>query len=165
MTDQLETKYYLHKMNELIIQQMCKELHVKIKTSVIRKIQKHSATILGHYSLKNMWDEICIVIQSGDNSYYDQCTDVIDGEIDLILHNMKLTDWQLAAIWLQTQEGLDWVFDHRDKIPEEVFLTHNLEDIRKYIREEYILDAAMDWSNNRIEKLQESSYEIDNEYY
>lgn len=165
MADHLETKYYFHKMNELIIQRMCEELLPKIKTSVIRKIQKHSVCLLGHYSFKNMWDEICVIIQSGDNAYYDECNDVIDGEIDLTMINMSLTEWQLTSLWLQTREGLDWIYDHSDKVPEENYLTHNLDDIKKHIREEYILDAAMNWTNSRIERFQESSYEMDDEYY
>ena len=164
MADQLEAQYYFHKMNELIIQQMCKELLPKIKTSVIRKIQRHPVCVLENYSLKNMWDEISVIIQSGDNAYYDECDDVIDGEIDLTMSNMSLSDWQLSSLWLQTREGSDWIYDHCDKVPEENNLTHNLDDIRKHIREEYILDAAMNWTNSRIERFQESSYDMGDGY-
>ncbi len=165
MANQLEPKFYLHKMNEIIVQQICKELFKKIEIRVIRRIQKHSATVLGHYSLKNMWDEICLITQEGDQMYYDACTDTIDGEINLTLSKMMLDNWQLSAMWLQTQEGLDWVYDYENKMPEETFLTHNLDDITKYIREEYILVAAMNWSNARIQKIQDGKYEMEDEYY
>ena len=165
MTEQLETKYYLHKMNEMIVQQICHELFKKIEIRVIRRIQKHSATVLDHYSLKNMWDEICVIVQEGDQMFYDECVDTIDGEINLTLSKMMLDNWQLSAMWLQTQEGLDWVYDHKNKMPEETFLTHNLDDITKYIREEYILVAAMNWSNARIQKIQDGKYEMEDEYY
>ena len=165
MNTQLEPKYYLHKINEMIVQQICQELFKKIEIRVIRRIQKHSATVLDHYSLKNMWDEICVIVQEGDQMFYDECVDTIDGEINLTLSKMMLADWQLSAMWLQTQEGLDWVYDHKNNIPEETFLTHNLDDITKYIREEYILVAAMNWSNARIQKIQDGEYEMEDEYY
>lgn len=72
-----------------------------------------------------------------------------------------MPSWQLCAMWIYTEEGFAWVLDERDKNPEDVFLTHNISDIRKHIRDDYVLDAAMNWSNSRIERYQQQAYEMD----
>jgi hypothetical protein len=164
MDTQLDIEYYLHKANEKIVRQMRDEIFHSIKRRVIRKLQKYHSAVLPGDILKNTWDEICVIIQEGDDVFYFECIDTLDGEIVLMLDDMKMTAWQLCAMWIYTPEGSEWVLDESDKIPDEIILTHNISDITKYIRDEYLLDAAMNWSNSRIERFQQNSYEMDDEY-
>ena len=144
-----------------IVRQLGDEICQKIKSQVIRGLQKEATGVLGEGILNSMWDEICVIIQEGDDEFYWECVDSIDGEIDLVLNKQIIPTWQLCALWIITQEGSEWLLGEKDKSPNEIYLTHNISDIRKHIREEYILDAATNWSNRRIERFQQRAYEMD----
>ena len=158
MSEQLPIDYYLNKINERIVVKFRHELFKKIQMRVIKNLQKHSAGVLPEGILRNMWDEICVITQEDDDEFYYACIDTIDSEIELIFENMDIPEWQLCAMWLDTPKGFEWVLDDKDKNPEEIALTYNMNDIKKHIRDQYILDAAMDWSNGRIERFQQLSY-------
>lgn len=166
MTQQLPFDYYLNRLNKNIVLKFRHSFFEKIKNRVVRNLQKNTPGVLPDGILKNMWDEICVIIQEGDDEFYDACIDTIDGEIELIIEAMVIAEWQLCALWLGTSNGLDWALDEKDKNPKEQLpFVYNINDIRDEIRKEYILDAAMNWSNARIQKFHESSYEMDNEFY
>jgi len=56
-------------------------------------------------------------------------------------------------IWLQTDEGCDWSADNDGKEDKEVPIT--CEEVVQYILNSFVLSAAADWTNRRIEKYLE----------
>jgi hypothetical protein len=91
-------------------------------------------------SLKNIWDDYLDTIQS-----------LILGEV------VALDAATKQAIWLQTDEGIDWKFDNADQEDQKVPIV--CEDIAKYILDGFVLSAAGTWTNNRIEKYLEMGLE------
>lgn len=98
--------------------------------------------------LKNIWDEVCVQVQGEESAMFDTYSDIIQF---LILGDVVTLDAATKqAIWLQTDEGIDWSFDKEDQ---EVPMV--CEDIAKYILDGFVLSAAADWTNKRIEKYLE----------
>ena len=165
MTEQLAPEFYLHKMQDRILRELSDEMFKKIGIRVIRNIQKQRPVLFESNKFKNMWDEICIIVQEGDNTFYSDCEITVDNEIDLVITKMGISYAYLVAMWLQTAQGFSWALNHEDKIPEENYFSYDIADIAIHIRSEWVFSAAMSWSNKRIERFQESSYEMDDGYY
>lgn len=148
-------------MYQKITREMVHVVCQSIIKSVIKVLQKNESVLLGDTGLKNMWDEICVIIDDGGGEYYDSCIDTIDGMIAMVLDKKKFTPWQLSAIWLQTPEGHDWVFDEDNKPLDSFPLMSNDQDIVVYIRDEYVCPAALNWTNKRIRRYSDNQYEMD----
>lgn len=99
-------------------------------------------------TLKNLWDEICVQAQDQDSVMWDAYSDTIHS---LVLEEVaKLDTATKQAIWLQTDAGIDWSVDNEDhEIPT------NSEDIAQYTLDTFVLAAAGNWTNKRIEKYLE----------
>ena len=97
--------------------------------------------------LANAWEDICVQEHQGDrsvlwdDSYGAMLLAIIEGEI------AKLDEPTWSAIWHQTDDGFDWD-DDEDKPPEGIFN----EDLARYILNQYVLPAAVSYSNARIRK-------------
>lgn len=101
--------------------------------------------------LKNIWDEVCVQVQGEQSVMWDAYLDTIQS---LILGEVVALDVATQqAIWLQTDEGTDWSVDNEDQDGPEVPIV--CEDIAKYILDGFVLSAAADWTNKRIEKYLE----------
>ena len=79
------------------------------------------------------------------NSYVTTIEPLILGEVK------RLDAMTTAAIWLQTEQGTDWLWDNKEE-NEQGGVPANSEDIVEYILSQYALSAAADWTNRRIEK-------------
>ncbi len=114
--------------------------------------------------LKNVWDEICVQMQTEESVMWEVYLDVISS---LIKSELKpLSREILQSIWLQTNEGGDWESEIADQISEgelkeyDVTVACNEDDIAEYILHEYILHAASDFTNKRIEKFIDEGYDV-----
>ena len=127
----------------------------QISRKVILQLQKMTKEMLSgkDANLKNLWDEICVQVQDDLSFYWDEYLDTITRMIIPII--TKLNKEIMQCIWLQTEAGIDW----EDVDEEEEMI--NYEDIAEYILREYILSKAGDWTNPRIEKFLEKSYDSD----
>jgi hypothetical protein len=96
--------------------------------------------------IKNIWDEVCVQIQSELSVMWDAYLETINAIISQEV--IKLDSAIKQAIWLQTDGGMDWEFD--DERSEEV--PYIEDDITDYITHNYLLSKAADWSNSRINK-------------
>jgi hypothetical protein len=104
--------------------------------------------------LKNVWDEICVQVQFQESAFWDSYVAVME---QVIAHHLKDLKLELRqAIWLQTDEGIHWEPDPDDSAVPEVD-----DDMAAYIRAEYVMPQAADWSNARIERYLERSSEHD----
>jgi len=132
----------------------------RISQKIIRKLQKMTEGMLtGDDSpLKNIWEEVCVQVQWEEFTVWDLYLYTIK---DIIIRELEDVDVnEKEAIWLQTEEGRDWLYDEekdfeRNQIP---FCT---EEIVIHILNQYILASAVNWHNKRIEIYLESSYEFD----
>ncbi len=95
--------------------------------------------------LKNIWDEICVQAQDQDSVMWDAYSDTIHS---LVLEEVtKLDTATKQAIWLQTDAGIDWSVDNEDhEVPS------NCEEIAQYTLDTFVLAAAGNWTNKRIER-------------
>lgn len=99
--------------------------------------------------MKNVWDEVCVQVQGEQSAMWDAYLDTIEG---LVSQHLSRVDVDVKrAIWLQTPNGMEWEPDEDDddKSP------YSDDDIVDYVLDEYVLSAAADWSNARIERHKE----------
>jgi hypothetical protein len=94
--------------------------------------------------LKNIWDEVCVQIQSQYSLFWDAYLDTLFGIIVAEVRNLE--DYIMQAIWLQTKEALYW----EDSDEEIGNAPYSEEDITEHILHEYVLSKAADWSNANI---------------
>ncbi len=104
--------------------------------------------------LKNIWDEICVQVQDEQAGMWDHYLDTIQpiilGEV------VELDAATKQAIWLQTDEGIDWQLDNEDQDGQEDRKVPIVcEDITQYILDGFVLSAAETWTNTSIEKFLE----------
>lgn len=120
----------------------------KISGAIVRCFQKMTEGMQSgdDTSLKNLWDEICVQVQGQQSVAWDLYLDtirlVIQGEVE------KLDAQTKQAIWLQTDEGIDWEMNNEDQDA----VTFCEDDITEYILQNFVLSAADNWTNKRIEK-------------
>lgn len=142
-----------------LLRQSSTEVCRNIQQSVIRKCQRIDAEVLGDAGLKSLWEEICIIADEGDGSEYEACLDTLDEFVCIAIDQAKLTDWQKTSLWLMTAEGIDWIFDSERMA--ENSCSWCLSDVVRYVRDDYLLPAAMDWTNSRIRRYNKMRYEMD----
>jgi len=66
----------------------------------------------------------------------------------------KLETETKQAIWLQTDEATEWTPEDND-----VVVPWSNEEIGQYILNGYVMKAAADWTNARIEKFKEREFD------
>lgn len=103
--------------------------------------------------LKNVWDEICVQVQGEESVMWDSHVDYIQSLMLNVLRGIDAATKR--AIWLQTDEGIDWSVDSEDQKGDQEQVPFADEDVAEYIVNEFVLSAAADWSNKRIEKYLE----------
>ncbi len=104
--------------------------------------------------LKNIWDEICVQVQGEESVMWEDYVDTIQ---PLILSEVARLDATLKqAIWLQSEESFDWRFDNKDH---EGPIVCEDDVIANYILKDFVLSAAADWTNKRIEKYLEREHD------
>ena len=93
--------------------------------------------------LQNIWDEVCVQVQSDYSVMWSAYADTIEGiiqcDVDLLDPPTK------KAIWLQTEGYTDWdEEDDAESVP------WSDEDIVRYILRAYVLSDAADWHNEGL---------------
>jgi hypothetical protein len=136
-----------------IILQIAQSACDRVAKKVIRNLQRMTDCLSGDDSpLKNVWDEICVQVQYEESFmwevYLEQIRFFTNAEVERLPPEIR------AAIWLQTDQGWEWNFDHEDGESVEI----DEGDIIEYILYEFILEIAANWTNKRIVKYLESPY-------
>lgn len=103
----------------------------------------------GDSGLKTVWEEICVQVQGEEsffwNTYVETMEGVLGGYVELLDRDSQL------ALWTDTNEGWDYVYDHRDENAGVDDVPLSTQDIvAKLI--EVLLSEAADFENRRIEK-------------
>ena len=123
----------------------------RICRKTIRSLQKMTEGMQSgdDSGLKNIWDEICVQVQSQYSFFWDAYLETIN---ITIAYDVEQLDTPLKrAIWLQTQSGMDWTSEEEN--PDSVPIGECVDwDITDYILNAFVLKTATDWKNKRIEK-------------
>lgn len=119
----------------------------RICRRIIRWFQQESAEFSGADSgLRNSWDEVCVQVQDQHSvfwtAYEATLIGLIRGEV------MSLDPKVRNAVWLQTE-----VWDYWSEEDDEPDMSEP--DIIEYLYREYVLSAAADWTNARIQRYLE----------
>ena len=136
----------------------------KVSGNVIRDLRKMTEGMQSgdDSNLKNIWDEICVQVQDVESAMWDFYVDVMGS---LIQREVEHLDVEItSAIWLQTAEGRDWEIDIKWEIENEESeepdtTEYNIDDITRYILYDFVLKAAANWTNRRIQKYLERGLE------
>lgn len=135
-----------------VISGLASALEKSMVSRTIRYMQSftHGLSSGDDSGLKNYWDEYCVQVQDQDSTFKDHYEQLI--ETFLTAQVAKLAPEQLAALWSQTDEGIDWRFEEEaDRVPNPVNSTDVVEHIRRQVE-----SAAGDWSNARIRRFMNS---------
>ena len=126
----------------------------KISGKVVRSLQKMTEGMQSgdDTPLKNVWDEICVQVQYEESGMWEIYLETISAFIEDEVK--KLNNATKQAIWLQTEEGIDWEIDNEEGDLSEFYV----DDIVRYILHEFVLSEATKWRNKRIEKYLERGY-------
>lgn len=60
--------------------------------------------------LKNVWEEVCVQVQDEQSFYWDTYEEAIGGQLARYVE--LLDQEERLALWLVTEEGWDYVYDH-----------------------------------------------------
>ena len=135
------------KSEQDVLRKFADEIAERISRKIISELQSIKETIFGDgYGLKNCWDEICAQIQSGRSISWDAYEGVI--HLSAMAHIENLKEHERIALWFQTDEGWDWLYDNSDEKSDSPPVFNG--DIKQYIVQEYVYQEAGNWSNKRI---------------
>jgi len=145
----------------------------RLTKRVIRELQMMTEDLLSgdDSGLKNIWDEICVQVRFQHSIYWDAYLIVIENIIGDELD--KLDSTIRTAIWLQSDEGRTWAEEEEDyqdyqntdpdyneyRNRETTKPDVNDFETSYYILHNYVLSAADNWTNKRIEDYLGSRYE------
>ena len=140
-----------------ISKELSNKLSEKIARQTIRWMQGQSTTIdLGY--LESLWDDVCYQCQGGSRTYswnkYDFAVVVY-----VISRLEELSEYEANAIWLQTEDAYDHLVDMEDSgiSIDSKFTPMNspsyVDDMARYIVNEYIYSQADTWQNDRLRQL------------
>jgi hypothetical protein len=93
-------------------------------------------------SLANVWDEVCVQVQGEHSVFWSAYVDTIEGLVAADV--AKLGASMRQAMWLETDEGVDW--EGTEGTP-----PWNENDITRWISAK-VLNIASYWTNTRIER-------------
>lgn len=127
----------------------------RVSRKVVRELQKMTEGMQSgdDTPLKNIWDEICVQVQGEQSMFWELYLDTVRFFIQAKIEALDAKTKQ--AIWLQTNEGLDWAIDNEDRET----MAFSEDDIIDHILHDYVLSKAADWTNKRIEKYLEREFD------
>ena len=118
-----------------------------ISEKVIKSLQNMKENLLSgdDTPLENVWDEICIQIQHQYSIYWDTYLITIESLIKDEIK--KLGTEEKEAIWMQTENGIDWQIEiELEETKGQRVVDYLKEDIINYILYDHILEKASDWT-------------------
>lgn len=133
---------------DIIISTIADNACEKISRKIVLRLQKMTEEMQSGEDtpLKNLWDEVCVQVQGEESWMWDLYLLMINRYIADEVN--KLSDILKQAIWIQTEEGLDWEWENKDEKTVDYFE----KDIIRYIFDKFIITKAADWTNKRIEE-------------
>jgi len=78
--------------------------------------------------LESVWEEVCVQIQHEESVHWATYEEMVRGLIDAEVP--KLQDYEKAAIWFQTDAGLDWACSEPEERDSDPYVD---DDVAEYI--------------------------------
>lgn len=141
---------------EKLIQQVSQDETRRICQKVRLIFTKIEATLSGDSGLHNAWDEICVQVQFQQSLYWDVHENMILDQIELVVK--ELPEHIKTIIWLQTENGFDWLCDVESSEEEGLKQDQDppvYEDDIVYFIFNELMGIADEWSNARIREYLE----------
>jgi len=129
------------KYESQVVTYFADQITIKIVRNSIKQFQKWRITLSGDSRLVTTWDEICVQIQDEYSFHWDDYDDAVENH--LAEQIKKLNEFELFALWLQSDEGMNYDEDE-DESPD--IFDH---DIIKYLKVKIYWEAG-NWSNKGI---------------
>mgnify|MGYP000261581455 CR=1 FL=1 len=130
---------------------LSKNLSEKVTRQTIKYMQSFDTALDIGY-LKNLWDDVCYQSQKQESPFWSHYDDMILRFVSSRLE--ELSKHEVYAIWLQ---DLDLYYQLEDAEVDEEQIGENppycLDDISRYIMNEYIYREAESWRNDRLRQL------------
>ncbi len=151
---------------DTIISAIAADACEKVSGKVVRSLRQMTKGMQSgdDSPLKNIWDEICVQVQTQESEMWEAYLDTVSRVIQSELKPLKVEI--LQAIWLQTDAASDWESEIEDKIEygeikeAETKAPCDRDEIAEYILHEFVLNKAADWTNRRIRKFHDGDYEL-----
>lgn len=108
--------------------------------------------------LETVWEEICAQVQGEESYYWGAYVSVIDQAVEAAF-NRRTPDEQLI-VWLQTNEGCDWLDDNEQEeqtfgeledLLKQGYTAVCADDVAEHLRED-LLEVAGTFTNENIER-------------
>ena len=145
-------------LHEELVHEFANIAATRTATSAMKYLIKSKHTLSAEDSgLKNTWDEICVQVQDIRTYFWDG---YVASMRDAVLSAMmSLGKIEIAAIWLQTDEGNNWSRNLTDPEFANAFPDPTANELHELIDEEYVAEyiinqhlesLAFKYSNERI---------------
>lgn len=135
-----------------ILKRFADDLSERISKKTILSLKRIKDNLSGSDTgLKNIWDEVCVQKQDEESFHWDKYEIIINELISKQIQ--KLKEHEKLAIWLQTEEGFDWAYKNINHDTENSILNFSIQDLSKYISENYVYIEASTFKNKRINKF------------
>ena len=93
-----------------LVADLAANVEARVTRRVICQLRKITTRLSGDDSpLRDAWDEICVQVQGQESVFWSAYLDTIDMTITAFVKD--LPQHELAALWLETDRGFDWLFD------------------------------------------------------
>jgi len=146
--------------SDRITQKLAERLCESVATRTIRVFQKVPAVgaIGDGHGLKSVWEEMCYVLREVENGnlVYDGCISDLTQTAAALLKGLERHE--KCAIWLQTDAGAEWESEIENECAPDR-LTYSDEEIADHVVSKYIVRRGLDWTNERIRRLEDSRYD------
>lgn len=145
---------------EFVVSAWARRITKQLLYRAMRDLQKMDGECLlggDDCCLKNTWEEICAQMQ--DELWFSWDAHLMT--IEAILGGMveSLSHEEQLALWLQTEQGWDWVYDHCEDNDGDAEAPVYQDDIVAYLKR-LLLDKACDYSNCRIRRVLETTARV-----
>ncbi|MDP1959415.1 MAG: hypothetical protein Q8K03_06695 [Methylotenera sp.] len=131
-------RYVLRSVRDIAGEHVCKQ--------VIRNLMRMPAGADDHeVGLNTFWDSICYQMQVGQSFLFDMYLIDVDQQVEY--YTRQLTEYQITALYLSTNEALSLYNDY-----DELNIYDFIDAVVLEIRNEYLLESAKSWSNKKIRK-------------
>ena len=113
---------------------------------VIRCLRRMPTTVPedNELGLQTFWDSICYQMQVEQSYFFDMYLIDVDKQVEYFTR--QLPEYQITALWLSTNDAFESFADY------DAGVDGFIEAVVLMIRNEYLLEAARNWTNKRIHK-------------
>lgn len=129
-----------------IVKTLASEVAGRITRRCMAELRKLDGLYQGDLTvLRNFWEELCVQIQYDQSVLWDAYDDCIHEMIRVQVENLPRHERE--ALWLQTEEACDWMFD--DESEREAYPVI-LDDVVEHLKSKHLYATAGSWTNPRI---------------